>query len=651
MFDYVKDGATGEAWMRKSFSLTGILLFSFSIGFSADSDLKTLHENIQKTLATQPAYFDPTQGRYIPACGTSLFSEFNFLKNQAATDPSKSLGPLFHIPRPDYGAISEQTYDSPVGFFKVHFVTQGPDSVYQSSVDLNPVDGVPDYVNKVADIFDSVWIFEVNGLGYKKPPSDGWYPGGFDKGGDSLYDVYLVELGPGFYGYTAPETTNGSPAHSYTSYIVIRNYFPVPPFPNRPIYDNVRVTAAHEFFHSIHFGYDAFEPEYLPADPDPVRPYWQEISAVWMEDIIYDGINDYLSYLPFFYNYPWLSLRTFSNNFSFPERVFHPYASCVWAFYLQEKYGTDIIRRIWEKCGAVANTNLFTATEEALREVTGNVTGFSDAFKEFTIWNYFTGNRTLPGNFYSEANLFGVSVDIDTVHPVMSSDTILVNIGQKPNPPQNLAANYVVFKPEPQTAQDSVGGLKMEFYGSGAGAGWRISAIAYKSGFVPLVKEFAYAFPIGLADVNNWASYDSIIIVPTPVNFLTNFNGWQYGYQVNYDSVLTGPQTFFTRDTIFQNFPNPFVIRGSADQTYFPFTLSEASDVCIDILTPEGALVKRIETFQPLAGNNAYKIKGLALAWDGKNEKGNYVASGVYFYRMKTNHADKLMKLVVVRER
>jgi len=637
--------------MRKNFFLTVIVLFSFSIAFSADSDLKTLHQNIQKTLTTQPAYFDTAQGRYIPACGTSHFVEFNFVKNQAATDPSKALGPLFHIPRPDYGAISEQTYDSPAGFFKVHFVTQGPDSVYQSSVDVNPADSVPDYVNKVADIFDSVWIFEVNVLGYNPPPSDGWYADTLN-GGDGKYDVYIVALGSGFFGYTAPETTSGSPAYSYTSYIVIRNNYPVPPFPNRPIYDNVRVTVAHEFFHSIHFGYDAFEFEYLPGDPDPVRPYWQELSATWMEDIVYDYINDYLSYLPFFYNYPWLSLRTFSNNFSFPEKVFHPYASCVWAFYLQERYGgADIIRRIWEKCGAVSGFNLFTATEDALREVTGNVTGFSDAFREFTIWNYFTGNRTLPGNFFSEANIFGVSMDIDTVHSVTSADTIFVNIGSKPNPPQNLAANYVVFKPEPQTAQDSVGGLEMEFYGSGAGALWRISAIAYKSGFVPLVKEFAYSFPIGFTDVNNWASYDSIIMVPTPINFLTNFTGWQYGYRVNYDSVLTGPQTFFTRDTIFQNFPNPFVIRNTSDLTHFPFTLSEASNVFIDILTPEGALIKRMRTPQPLAGNNAYKIKGLALAWDGKNEEGQTVASGVYFYRMKTKHADKLMKLVVVRER
>ncbi len=651
MFDYVKDGATGEVWMKKSFFRIIFSLFIFLAATGTAADLKSLSDDIQKTLTTQPAYFDTAQGKYITSCGTSHFVEFNFVKNQAASDPSKSLGPLFHIPRPDYGSQTELTYASPAGFFKVHYVTAGDSAV--PPADVSPPDGVPDYVNKVADIFDSVWIFEVNTLGYKKPPSDGWYPGGFDKGGDSLYDVYLAELGSGFFGYTVPETTAGpSFSQSFTSYIVIRNDYPVPPFPNRPLYDNVRVTAAHEFFHSIHFGYDVFEYEYIPGNADSVRPYWLEISAVWMEDMAYDYINDYVSYLPFFYNYPWLSLRTFSNNFSFPEGVFHPYASCVWAFYLQEKYGADIIRRIWEKCGAVSGFNLFSASDSALKEATGGDTGFVEAFTEFTIWNYFTGNRTLFGNFFSEANLFGVSMDIDTVHPVTSADTIFINLS-KPNPPQNLAANYVVFKPEPQTTQDSVGGLEMEFFGTGAGSGWEISAIAYKSGLFPVITLFDSILAATWFDsVNNWANYDSIIMVPTPLNYsLTDFNGKQYGYKVNYDSVLTAPQNFFTRDTIFQNFPNPFVIRSSGDQTNFPFTLSEASNVFIDILTPEGSLVKRIKTPQPLAGNNAYKVKGLALAWDGKNEEGQTVASGVYFYRVKTQNAEKLMKLVVVREK
>src|SRR5574341_2685113 len=637
--------------MKNCFFLTLILFFTSSLVFSEDFDLKTLSDNIHKTLTTQPAYFDSTQGKYIPVCGTSYFVEFNFLEDKlSTTKDTLRPGALFHIPRPMYGSRQEKTYDSPAGYFKIHYVTEGDSAV--NPTDLNPPDTVPDYVNKVADIFDSVRIFEVNSLGYKKPPSDGFYPGNRDNGGDSLYDVYLAELGPGFYGYTVPETTNGSPAYSYTSYIVIRNDYPVPPFPNRPIDDNVKVTAAHEFFHSIQFGYDVSEFEYIPGNSDSVRPYWPELSATWMEDMAYDYINDYLGYLHYFYNYPWLSLRTFSYNVAFPEKVFHPYASCGWAFYLQGKYGINLIKRIWEICGAVSGSNLFDATEQALREATGNTIGFSDAFREFTIWNYFTGNRTLIGNFYSEANIFGVSVDIDTVHPIMSSDTILVNIGQKTNPPQNLAANYVVFKPEPQSTQDSIGGLKMEFYASGSGSGWRISAVGYKSGLLPFTSEFAYLYPPGKgsAGVNNWASYDSIIMIPTPINFSTNFTGWQYGYKVNYDSNLSGPQTFPTRDSIFQNFPNPFVIRGYGAVTSFPFTLSEASHVFVDILTPDGNLIKRIKTAQPLPGNNSYKVKGLALAWDGKNEEGNYVASGVYFFRVKTKNAEKLMKLVVVRQ-
>ncbi len=634
--------------MKKSFFLTLILFFTSSLAFSEGFDLKTLSDNIHKTLATQAAYFDSSQGRFMAICGTSYFVEFNFLKDKLSTTKDTLIPKaLVVIPRPTYGSRQEKTYDSPAGFFKIHYVTEGDSAV--NPADVSPPDTVPDYVNKAADIFDSVWIFEVNTLRYTAPPSDSFYPS--KNGGDGKFDVYLVELAPAYLGYTVPETTTGSPVIRYTSYIVIRNDYPVPPFPSRPIYDNVRVTAAHEFFHSIQFGYDVSEYEYIPGNPDSLRPYWQELSATWMEDMAYDYINDYLVYLPYFYNYPWLSLRTFSYNFSFPEKVFHPYASCVWAFYLQERYGLDIIRRIWEECGRFPGFNFLLACDSVLREFSGGDTGIAQAFTEFTDWNYFTGDRALPSSYYSEAALFGVEVKIDTLHPVTSRDTIFVSPGIKSNPPQNFAANYVVFVPLPQSAPDSIGGLKQIFYQGPAGAGWRISAIAYNSGLLPVISEFDTLIPGQWYDsIPNWASYDSVIMVPAPINFATNFAGWQYGYRVNYDSVLTAPSAFATRDSIFQNFPNPFVIRSSTDSTRFPFTLSEASNVFIDILTPDGNLVKRIRTAQLLPGNNSYKVKGSALSWDGKNEKGEYVASGVYFFRVKTKNAEKLMKLVVVRQ-
>ena len=50
--------------------------------------------------------------------------------------------------------------------------------------------------------------------------------------------------------------------------------------------ENIKVTAVHEFFHSIQFSYNCFE-----------RLWIMEASAVWSEDQLYNGVNDHYRYL------------------------------------------------------------------------------------------------------------------------------------------------------------------------------------------------------------------------------------------------------------------------------------------------------------------------------------------------------------------
>ena len=80
----------------------------------------------------------------------------------------------------------------------------------------------------------------------------------------------MPNLGGAFFGATFSETQvpdyfiPGNPFSSFTSYIHIDNDFAEPSYSGvndyvaRPL-DAVRVTAAHEYFHAIHFGIDAFE--------------------------------------------------------------------------------------------------------------------------------------------------------------------------------------------------------------------------------------------------------------------------------------------------------------------------------------------------------------------------------------------------------
>ena len=94
---------------------------------------------------------------------------------------------------------TDETYDSPGGFFKVHFTRFGSHAVYQPSITTGDI---PNYVLGVARIFDSVYIHIINTLDYPLPPSDG----GYAQGVDSLYDVYLTNLGGVVFGLTYPDS-------------------------------------------------------------------------------------------------------------------------------------------------------------------------------------------------------------------------------------------------------------------------------------------------------------------------------------------------------------------------------------------------------------------------------------------------------------
>jgi subtilisin family serine protease len=86
-----------------------------------------------------------------------------------------------------------------------------------------------------------------------------------------------------------------------------------------------------------------------------------------------------------------------------------------------------------------------------------------------------------------------------------------------------------------------------------------------------------------------------------------------------------------------QNYPNPF-----NSTTTIEFGLPEKTDVTITIYNVLGQLVREYRLGEMNPGR--YKIQ-----WDGRNQMGNIVASGVYFYRMHTPQFTKVRKLVLIK--
>ncbi|MET3960801.1 hypothetical protein ABIE44_000735 [Marmoricola sp. OAE513] len=213
-----------------------------------------------------------------------------------------------------------------------------------------------------------VYVKEVGVLGYQPPVNDG----------DGKTDVFLDQLGDqGYYGFC----TTDSGASTSTAWCGLDNDFARSEFGADPG-ASLRVTAAHEFFHAIQFGYDANESD-----------WFMEGTAVWMEDFVYDGINDYLQYL----NYSQIvKPRNALDYAGGLER----YGAVTWWKYMSERFrSNNIIREVWNAARVSAGgRNAIQAVVAVLK-----ARGYKDfplEFARYAVWN------TLPPGTYSERGAY-----------------------------------------------------------------------------------------------------------------------------------------------------------------------------------------------------------------------------------------------------
>ncbi len=93
---------------------------------------------------------------------------------------------------------------------------------------------------------------------------------------------------------------------------------------------------------------------------------------------------------------------------------------------------------------------------------------------------------------------------------------------------------------------------------------------------------------------------------------------------------------------LLQNYPNPF-----NPETWIPYRLSIAADVTITIYNVNGQMVRRLELGDRMPGH--YVDKSKAAYWDGTNDVGEQVSSGIYFYQLQTGRDASVKKMIIVR--
>jgi hypothetical protein len=261
--------------------------------------------------------------------------------------------------------------------FCVHWVDEGLDAPNLGDRDR---DGIPDFVERVLRVAERVHRVENGKLGWREPKSDG------RRGGrNGRTDVYLSQIGGELFGYAAPDRgqvpEGGRIPRRLHGYLVLDNDYSAFEFPGTKPLEDLQVTFAHEYNHILQFGYDAYQ-----------DPWFAEATATWMEDQVYNGIDDYLRYVR-----RWVRLwETPLTTNSIKE-----YGSAVWNQWLARRYGPEIVRKAW--AGAIdAKPGGFSVAsyERALRS-----SGPSDLSRDFTRFAAAVAEwRT--GRFFRESELF-----------------------------------------------------------------------------------------------------------------------------------------------------------------------------------------------------------------------------------------------------
>lgn len=312
----------------------------------------------------------PINGTHYPCTFRDRLINFHQHRIERAQTPLAKAG---RVP-----FTSEDSVRSARGYFMLHFDRTGPHAV--PAIDAAG-DGIPDYIDSAAVIFDNVWNILINQMQYPSP---------INPDGKPLipYPVYFRDLNF-LYGYTESdqEILVSKVFFRYSAYTVMENDYAEALFNTQDL-QALKVTAAHEFFHAIHLAYGI-----RWKDEEPEDMYLMEMSSTWIEDVIYEDINRYLEYLPFLF-------RNFSNLPLTTGDYLAPYGNSLFLHMLEKKFGAGIVRQIWDEIPHFPGT---VALALALARQGSSLT---NELHDYGRWMNFTGIAARGDLYFPEAEVY-----------------------------------------------------------------------------------------------------------------------------------------------------------------------------------------------------------------------------------------------------
>jgi len=262
----------------------------------------------------------------------------------------------------------------------------------------NSSDDIKKIAKNLLSISKNVWEKEIVEYKFKNPRNSN----------KKLIDIYLANTkayNKAIYNYiTIPSNYSGYA----TAYFDGTPYFVVNPNVNINI---IKVTIAHEFFHTIQYAYGL---DIVSNEIWYKNVWFLEASAVMMEDEVYDNVNDYKNYLPAYLEHTRWPL-TYTNGAI-------EYGKVLFAKYLKEKYGIDFFRKLFEnyKTDETILTDIQTITKEY------NTT-FNNLILDFGVCLANIKTCLEEGNMYSTPKYYS----IDNNKTIYNYGIILFNKGDE----------------------------------------------------------------------------------------------------------------------------------------------------------------------------------------------------------------------------
>ena len=102
----------------------------------------------------------------------------------------------------------------------------------------------------------------------------------------------------------------------------------------------------------------------------------------------------------------------------------------------------------------------------------------------------------------------------------------------------------------------------------------------------------------------------------------------------------TAVRSVFGETALLANYPNPF-----NPETWIPYQLETSADVTLTIYAVDGQTVRQLELGHQAPGT--YQTRSRAAYWDGRNEYGEPVASGLYFYTLTAGDFTATRKMLI----